>query len=139
MRIRKGISPLVASTILVIIAIAGGIMLYQYYNTLMTSLTSSAETLIVKKARLITLDNKSMLYIDLWNPSSYTATISNVIIDNNEIKVNETIKPASSKQIMITINNTSLNIEPGTSHYIVLKYKLNNNELYTDPFRVIAE
>ncbi len=139
MRIQKGISPLVASTILVIIAIAGGIMLYQYYNTLMTSLTSSTETLIVKKARLIDLDNESILYIDLWNPSSYTAIVNNVVIDNTEIKVNETIKPASSKQIIVTINNTSLNIKPGTSHYIVLRYTLNNNELYTEPFRVIAE
>ena len=139
MRIQKGISPLVASTILVIIAIAGGIMLYQYYSTLMTSLTSSTETLIVKKARLIDLDNESILYIDLWNPSSYTAIVNNVVIDNTEIKVNETIKPASSKQIIVTINNTSLNIKPGTSHYIVLRYTLNNNELYTEPFRVIAE
>ncbi len=139
MRIRKGISPLVASTILVIIAIAGGIMLYQYYNTLITSLTSSTETLIVKKARLIILDNKSMLYVDLWNPSSYTAIINNAIIDNAKIKVNETIKPASSKQIIIIINNTSLSMEPGTTHYIVLRYILNNNELYTDPFKVIAE
>ncbi len=139
MRIRKGISPLVASTILVIIAIAGGIMLYQYYNTLITSLTSSTETLIVKKARLIILDNKSMLYVDLWNPSSYTAIINNAIIDNAKIKVNETIKPASSKQIIIIINNTSISMEPGTTHYIVLRYILNNNELYTDPFKVIAE
>ncbi len=140
MNLRKGISPLVASTILVIIAIAGGIMLYQYYNTLMTSLTSSTETLIIKKARLIGLDNTSVLYVDLWNPSSYVAKITSIIIDNTKIKVNETVKPASSKQIIVNIDSTLLDIYPGTSHYIILEYTLNNNEIqYTDPYRVITE
>ncbi len=140
MRIRRGISPLVASTILVIIAIAGGIMLYQYYNTLMTSLTSSTETLIIKKVRLIELDNSSVLYIDLWNPSSYMAKITNIIIDDTKIGVNETVEPASSKQIVVSINNTLLDIRPGTSHYVILEYTSNNDETrYTDPYRVIIE
>ena len=140
MDIRKGISPLVASTILVIIAIAGGIMLYQYYNTLMTSLTSSTETLIIKKVRLIELNNNSVLYIDLWNPSSYTARITNIIIDNTKIRTNETVGPASSKQVIMNINSTLLNIRPGTPHYIILEYTLNNNETqYTDPYKVIIE
>ncbi len=140
MNIRKGISPLVASTILVIIAIAGGIMLYQYYNTLITSLTSSTETLIIKKVRLIELDNNSVLYIDLWNPSSYMARITNIIIDNTKIRINETVEPASSKQVIININSTLLDIHPGTSHYVMLEYTLNNNGTqYTDPYRVIIE
>lgn len=140
MRFRKGISPLVASTILVIIAIAGGIMLYQYYNTLIASLTSSTETIIIKKARCIDLDNTSVLYIDLWNPSSYRARVTSIMIDDTKININETISPSASKQLVINVNNTALNLQPGTSHYIIIEYTLNGNDLlYTDPYRVIVE
>lgn len=141
--LKKGLSPLVASTILVVIAIIGGIMLYQYYNTLMTSLSSSSEILVIKRARIVVIDDTTaVIYLDIWNPSSYTAKIHKIIIDTNyNVTTNTSIPPASTYQIMIKINRTLVpNLNPGTKHYVSLVYELREGLLhYTDLYQVIVE
>jgi len=143
MKTQRGLSPLVASTILVVIAIVGGIMLYQYYSTLMTSLSTSSETLIVKRVRIITVDNTTaMAYIDLWNPSAYTAKVFSITIDSKyNITVNTTIPPASTSQLIVDINRTSIpTLEPGTKHYVAVAYELKSGLIqYTDIYQVIVE
>lgn len=143
MKTKRGLSPLVASTILVVIAIVGGIMLYQYYNTLMTSLSTSSETLIIKRVRIITVDDATAVaYIDLWNPSAYTAKILNITIDSKyDIRVNTTIPPASTSQLIVNIDRTSIpTLEPGTKHYVAIAYELKNGLIqYTDIYQVIIE
>ncbi len=137
----KGLSPLVASTILVIIAVIGGIILYQYYNGLLTSLTSSSETLIIKRARIIEINNTTAIaYVDVWNPSSYTAKIIKLIIDANyNITVNKTVPPASTIQLIIKINPTVIELKAGTKHYISLAYVLRDMLHYTELYQVIVE
>jgi len=142
MRTKRGLSPLVASTILVIIAVVGGIMLYQYYNTLMTSLSASSETLIIKRVRIITVDDATAVaYIDLWNPSTYTAKILNMTIDfKHDISIDKTIPPASTLQLVINIDRNKLELKPGTKHYVAIAYELENGLMqYTDIYQVIIE
>lgn len=139
MKIQRGLSPLVASAILVVIAIVGGIMLHQYYSSLMTSLTTSSETLIVKRARIITVDNTTAVaYVDLWNPSAYTAKVLSITIDSKySVEVNTTIPPTSTSQLIVNIDRT---FEPGTKHYIAVAYELKNGLIqYTDIYQVIVE
>lgn len=144
MRTKRGLSPLVASTILIVIAVVGGIMLYQYYNTLMTSLSTSSETLIIKRARIITIDDATAVaYIDLWNPSAYTAKIHSITIDfKHDIGINRTVPPASTSQLIVNIdrNTPGLKLEPGTKHYVAIAYELGSGLIqYTDIYQVIIE
>ncbi len=137
----KGLSPLVASTILVIIAVIGGIILYQYYNGLLTSLTSSSETLIIKRARIIEINNTTAIaYVDVWNPSSYTAKIIALVIDaNHNITINKTIPPASTIQLVTKVNPTTIGLRAGTKHYVSLAYVLRDTLHYTELYQVIVE
>ncbi len=139
----RGLSPLVASTILAIIAVIGGIILYQYYNGLLTSLTSSSEMLVIKRARIIEMnENTALAYIDVWNPSPYTAKVTTLIIDTDyKIAVNRDVPPSSTIQLIIKIKTSPKTIElkAGTKHYISLAYTLKGTLHYTELYQVIVE
>jgi len=127
MKLRKGISPIVATVLLILIAIATGIVLYAFaagwVGTRFSEATGPQAILVVEKAFFNTTDSK---YFTLYvrNDGSGPAKIVRAYItspDGTTEKVDLdntiTINPGETKEVDITLK---LNIERGKVYTIKL-------------------
>lgn len=119
----KAISPLVATAILLIATVAGGIILYNY---LVETLSSPGEyiTLSPISAKIIDLGTGTIyVNIKVVAVGTKSTTIHKIVILPEEIEItsiNETIKPGETKSITISKSGVTLN---NTEHYIIIYYE----------------
>lgn len=127
----KAISPLVATAILLIATVAGGIILYNY---LVETLSSPGEyiTLSPISAKIIDLGTGTIyVNIKVVVVGTKSTTIHKIVILPEEIEItsiNETIKPGETKSITISKSGVTLN---NTEHYIIIYYE----EQATEPVK----
>ena len=119
----RAISPLVATAILLVATVAGGIILYNY---LMETLNSPGEyiTLSPISAKIVDLGTGTVyVNIKVVAVGTKATTIDKIVIlpENIEIaNVNETIKPGETKSITLSKNGVTLT---NTEHYIIIYYE----------------
>lgn len=127
----KAISPLVATAILLIATVAGGIILYNY---LVETLSSPGEyiTLSPISAKIIDLGTGTIyVNIKVVAVGTKSTTIHKIVILPEGIEItsiNETIKPGETKSITISKSGVTLN---NTEHYIIIYY----GEQATEPIK----
>lgn len=117
----KAISPLVATAILLIITVAGGLIIYNYMSGTLAS-PQEYSSLSVVSAKLVISGTEGVLNIKVINIGTKTAHIEQVTIlpENIVVSVDDTVAPGSTKSINIVINATS--ITATTQHYVIIKY-----------------
>ncbi len=123
----KAISPLVATAILLVATVAGGIILYNYLlNTLRTP--QEYATLTPISAEIVDLGNGVYLVnVKVGAIGSKTITIDSLKIlpENITVSLNTDIKPGETKSITVEINAV---LQQGVKHYIVIYYEGQSTE-----------
>ncbi len=117
----KAISPLVATAILLIITVAGGLIIYNYMSDTLAS-PQEYSSLSVVSAKLVISGTEGVLNIKVTNIGTKTAHIEQVTIlpENIVASVDDTVAPGSTKSINILINTASINTT--AQHYVIIKY-----------------
>lgn len=117
----KALSSLVATAILLIITVAGGLIVYDYISDTLAS-PQEFSSLSVTSAKLVISGNKGVLNIKVTNIGTKTAHIEQVTIlpKNITAPVDDAVAPGSTKSINIIVN--AFSIEPTTKYYVIIKY-----------------
>ncbi len=118
----KAISPLVATAILLVATVAGGIILYNY---LVETLKAPGEyvTLSPVSAKIVDLGNGTIFVnVKVVSVGTKSTTITKIVIlpENEEItSISEEIRPGETKSI--TVMKTGVTLEDA-KHYIIIHY-----------------
>ncbi len=129
----KAISPLVASALLLIITVAGGVIIYNYMvNTLKAPQEYAA--LSVVSAQMLVDGTTTVVNVKVTNIGTATAQITEVKIlpDGINQTISETIDPGTTKSFNVVIDQA---LDTTTPHYLVIVY--NNGETEPVPIQVI--
>lgn len=121
----KATSPLLATAILLITTIAGGLILYNYVlNVISAPKEYVAVTPIDASLVVIKSDGKGILNIKVsaigTKPVKLTEAVIYPSITGETITLNEVIKPGETKSFTKEINVEE--IDPNKSYYIVIRY-----------------
>ena len=133
---KKALSPLIATAILISAAIAGGLLLYQYFNNTMTKYIAG-EDVVATIAAHDTGTGQTMYFYTIRNTGSRTVTLIDIkvfaganvtaTINLNKIKLG----PGDSYS-----NNTLVSGSPSSNMYAVVEYSVGGKLFTTKPVAV---
>ena len=129
----KAISPLVATALLLIITVAGGVIIYNYMvNTLKAPREYAA--LSVVSAQMLVDGTTTVVNVKVTNIGTATAQITEVEIlpDGINQTISETIDPGTTKSFNVVLDQA---LNTTVTHYLVIVY--NNGETEPVPIQVI--
>lgn len=116
----KAISPLIAATLLLVITVAGGVIIYNYVMNALQAPQQYASISIVS-AKMLVESNQTIINIKATNIGTTSATITAIRIlpENIKIDTDITIDPGVTRSINIFINQT---LDPSKSYYVIAEY-----------------
>jgi len=126
----KAVSTLLATALLIVITIAGGMIIYNYVmNSLEVAKQYSSLNILSVKA--LVLEGNTVINIKATNIGTAKAVLEKVVIipGNITIVLNTVIEPGETKSINVNLD-TVLNKD--TRYYIIIVY--NNGE--TEPYPI---
>ncbi len=133
---KKALSPLIATAILISAAIAGGLLLYQYFNNTMTKYIAG-EDVVATIAAHDTGTGQTMYFYSIHNTGTRSVTLIDIkvfaganltaIIDLGNI----TLGPGDSYS-----NNTLVNGSPTSNMYAVIEYSVGGKIFTTKPIAI---
>ncbi|BEP16977.1 hypothetical protein PYJP_03290 [Pyrofollis japonicus] len=129
----RALSPILSAVILVMATIAAGVIVYQYFMSVVNS-AASKPILYVSNAQYI--DTIKKIFITIYNSGPKTITIDSAEIfctNNNSktVNISETINVDHSKTIIVDIGGDCV------PSYIVLNYSDSTGRSYSsNPIRI---
>ncbi len=116
----KAVSPLIATALLLIITVAGGIIIYNYVVNSLSSAQQYASLSIVS-SRMVVLENSTVINVKITNIGTAPTTINEIEILPLNItkKLNIPIDPGTTKSINIFLDQR---LDTSIKHYIIVKY-----------------
>ena len=131
----KAISPLVATALLLIITVAGGVIIYNYMVNTLKAPREYAALSVVSTQMLVDVDkNETIVNVKVTNIGTATAQITGVKIlpDGINQVISETIDPGTTKSFNVVLDQA---LNTTVTHYLVIVY--NNGETEPVPIQVI--
>jgi archaellum component FlaF (FlaF/FlaG flagellin family) len=121
---RRGLSPLVATVLLISATVLGGVLVYQYFQTSVSHAKGLQQDLMVT-ADAVTLNaNTTLVRVTVVNQGSNNIIINNIILlDNNGNKITATLLQPTS------LNKT---VSPGDKLVIILKTSERPSAVYVE-------
>lgn len=128
----KAVSPLVATAILLVVAVAGGVMIYNYMMSTLSSPQNYASLSVLSAKMLVDNNrNRTILNIKVSNIGTSTATIKSILItpDNITSELGVEVDPGTTKSINVVINQS---LNPAEKYYVIVLY----DDQETEPVRI---
>jgi len=124
----KAVSPLVATALLLIITVAGGIIVYNYVVNSLSSAQQYA-SLSIASSKMVILTNTTVVNIKITNIGTASANVYMIRIlpYNLTERVNLVVEPGITKSVNIFINQT---LDPDQKYYVVVVYDGGETEPY---------
>ena len=128
---RRGLSPLVATIVLIAFTVLGGIIVYEFFMKTAESAMASGEMLIATATKSYFNDTRALVQVDIVNGYRTNITIT-------EIKY---VTPAAGTETATLVSeNVNVNLMPGAKHTviilipsnakaIIISYKVRNQNL----------
>ncbi len=116
----KAVSPLVATAILLVVTVAGGVIIYNYMMNTLSSPQNYA-SITVLSAKMLVDSNKTIINVKLTNIGTASATVNKleIIPDNITQTISVTIDPGTTKSINVVINKP---LDTAQKHYVIAIY-----------------
>ncbi len=135
-RNKKALSPLVATAILLSAAMAGGILLYQYFNTTLNNYTQG-ENIVLTTLAQDTGTGKTLFYYSIQNTGTTSIKLVKIDVYKGEdivhtIQLNNTSLSPGEKITGTSIAGTL----PSPGMYAILTIDVNGNTVITKPSTV---
>lgn len=132
---RKGLSPLIASVILITITIVGGLLVYQYFQVSSESLIAAGETVFLRTSYTVLNDGSKLVYIEATNGYRKPITVLDVqYYDAQGIEVaaglqlNVTVKPGGKTTITTVV--------PANTVAVAIVYSVDGEVLVSEPVQL---
>jgi len=124
----KAVSTLVATAILLVITVAGGIIIYNY---VMNALSAAKQysSLSMVSARMVVLENSTVVNIKVTNIGTAPAKITSIKLMPLEItvKVDAVVEPGTTKSINVYLNEK---LNTSTAYFVIVCYDGGETEPY---------
>ncbi|OYT41070.1 MAG: hypothetical protein B6U89_00100 [Desulfurococcales archaeon ex4484_58] len=126
----KAVSPLVATAILLIITVAGGVIIYNYVVNSLSSPKQYA-SLSITSCKMVIVNNETIINLKITNIGTASTTIREVVVIPINItkEINQTIDPGTTKSFNIFIDESLNN---NTKYYVIVRY----SEGETEPYQI---
>lgn len=118
MKVKKGVSPILATVLLIAITLALGGLLYAYVNGMFNNL---AQTVSVNaQAEIIAnpSNGESYLQYTLKNDGNIQVTITKIIVENEAMNVNIVLTPGETYQNVTSLNG---NYQAGVYYTVIFQ------------------
>ncbi len=136
---RKGLSPLVATVVLISATIIGGMLVYQYFQNSVTKAQNMAEGVTIT-ASSIQLDNgKTLISITISNgyDTRIQVTGAKAILPDGSIS---SLQPTNDTTLPITIlpgdKNTLLFVSDNEPQAVTIEYEANGQSYQSEPISI---
>ncbi len=116
----KAVSPLVATAILLVVTVAGGVIIYNYMMNTLSSPQNYA-SITVLSAKMLVDSNRTIINVKLTNIGTASATVDKleIIPDNITQTISVTIDPGTTKSVNVVINKP---LDTSQKHYVIAIY-----------------
>ncbi len=138
MNLRKGISPVIATVIIVAVALAIAIAAVGWVMGIWGSVTGGTEVLkILPDSKIVIGNNNVTVKLHIRNEGGATATIEKIVVGTTEISLSSdnTVKAGETTWVNATKTDVAANFTPGAA-YTVKVYTAAGN-VYTT--QIVAE
>ncbi|MEM1938293.1 MAG: archaellin/type IV pilin N-terminal domain-containing protein [Acidilobaceae archaeon] len=119
----KGLSPLVATLILIAFTVIGGILVYEYFTKTSEGIMSSGEQLIVTASKSYVDGSRYLVYVEVTNNYRTNVTITGFKIITDALTTVSTITP---------LQTSENNIQPGGKYTAILTAPINTKAIIID-------
>ncbi len=121
-RKRRGLSPLIASVLLISATVLGGVLVYQYFQSSLSNVKTLSQDIMVTANAIVLNENATIVKVSVTNQYSYPITLTGIFLldsDGNSI-------PATP------LGSTTINIpiEPGDKTTVLMKTTKNPAFVY---------
>jgi len=125
----RGVSTLVATAILLVITVAGSIIIYNYVMNALSA-TKQYSSLSMVSAKMIVLENSTVVNIKVTNIGTAPAKINSIKLMPLEKTINidnVVIEPGATKSINVYLNEK---LDTKTTYFVILCYDGGETEPY---------
>lgn len=138
---RKGLSPLVATVLLISATVIGGMLVYQYFQSSVDKVQGLGGGVLVTAQATVLDDNVTLVKVTVVNAEDATITLLSVeLLDRAGAAV--AANPASGTQLPTTLEPgekvTLVYITDSPPRAAVVQYEANGEIYYSDPVEVGA-
>ena len=131
---RRALSPLVSTIVLISAAIIGGIIVYTYFQNSVNTIAASSGSLQVSAESLYINSTSKLVHLSIVSTYQKPVTIKSVVLvlDNGSSTAitpqSTTVAPGSKASLIVTA--------PADARLVYIKYGYNNHELETNPVSI---
>lgn len=136
MRASKGLSPLIATVVLISVTVLGGLMIYTYFLQNVETMLSASQTLLVRASSLVIDSSTMLVYVEAVNSFDKPVEITEIsYITLNGTKntllsnINATLAPGEKYSNTIVISDPS-------AVAVIVKYRVDGRILESEPASV---
>ncbi|RLE90390.1 MAG: hypothetical protein DRN04_15215 [Thermoprotei archaeon] len=123
-KMRKAISPIIATLLLVSISIAGILIVYRFMNTIMASSSNIVGMQVVDKQLKILSNGSAAFYISAKNIGNTKLTVKEIIIGNYTEQLTSPVKLKSGDTFTYNKIITAATFEVGKEYPVIIKAEL---------------
>lgn len=119
----KAASPLVATAMLLVATIAGGLILYNYILNAVSA-PKDYVTITPISAKIVISGSNGLLNIKVASMGTKPVNITSAIIYpvGIAVKINTVIKPGETLSITVSFSTAGVTFSPDTKYYVVIFY-----------------
>jgi len=124
----KAVSTLVATAILLVITVAGGIIIYNY---VMSALSAAKQysSLSIASAKMVVLENSTVVNIRVTNIGTAPARVNSIKLMPLEktVNIDVVIEPGATKSINVYLDEK---LDASTKYFVIVCYDGGETEPY---------
>jgi archaellum component FlaF (FlaF/FlaG flagellin family) len=134
-RMRRGLSPLVSTIILISAAIIGGMFVYNYFQTSVNKITATSQSLSVN-VKTIPTENGKLVFLSITNVGRDPVHLNKAVF----LDANGTVMQGNSKILNSNLRpggkNTFILNAPSDAVFVYIEYSTGETTLQTDPVQL---
>lgn len=132
---RRGVSPLIATVILIGITIIGGALVYAYFDRSMDTLAALGEGVFVRATSVDLGAAGKLVYIEIVNNHEQEAVVTGIIAIDQEgtrtpIELANPLTVAPGSKASIT------ELVPANTEVVIVEYTVNGSQMFSEPITV---
>ena len=132
-RLRKGLSPLVATVVLISITILGGMLIYTYFQRSVDTMLSASQSVVVRASSVVLDSNNKIVYVELTNGFDKNIEVLEVLY----VDTAGTIQSAKNYTIPTILATgekfTDTIVIPLDARAILIRYGIDGKTQITEP------
>ncbi len=138
-KMKRALSPLIATTLLIVIAVLGGLLIYQYFGQ-MVNKVSRSEGIGLWAQIVYVNDTTSIVHLRIVNLGSRPITVTGLYIDGTSVS-SLNLGPIAPGDIIedVVLIGTFPGLTPGSQHVLYVTYQANGRTYTSEPLKVTVQ